>query len=86
MKRIEISMFLKCFSLFNLIIFGYLLFQSVLAGILKSFTLYITPRAFTLSDLVHEQTESPPVMLRKIKTNAELSLKPKNCDRWIVPN
>lgn len=85
-EKIEISMFLKCFSLFNLIIFGYLLFQSVLAGILKSFTLYITPRAFTLSDLVHEQTESPPVMLRKIKTNAELSLKPKNCDRWIVPN
>ena len=44
------------------------------------------PRAFTLSDLVHEQTESPPVMLRKIKTNAELSFQPKNCDRWIVPN
>ena len=77
---------LKCFSFFNLIIFGHLLFQSVLAGILKSLTLYVTSRAFTLSDLVHEQTQSPPVVLRKIKTNAELSFKPKNRNRWIVPN
>lgn len=80
-QKIEISMLFEMFSLFNLIIFGHLLFQSVLAGILKSLTLYITSRAFTLSDLVHEQTESPPGVLRKIKTNAELSFKPKNCNR-----
>lgn len=76
----------KLFSLLNLIIFEHLFFHSVLAGLLKAVTLSMTPRAFALSDLVHQQADSPPVMLRKIKTNAKLPFKAKNCNRWIVPN